>query len=83
MDGAKVAAWNKWVCIIAFSLVAFLFYWFIINKDGTLVEAVHNMKVVTMFGLMGLFAVLSGGIWLYFLWREKHLPKQEAEKQET
>ena len=74
MDGAKVTAWNRWVWLGLFTLVAFLFYHIIINEHGGLDEVVGDMEVVMMWGLMGFFLILSGGTWLYFRLRHKPLP---------
>ncbi|MCK5641028.1 MAG: hypothetical protein KAJ19_09535, partial [Gammaproteobacteria bacterium] len=71
MDGAKVTAWKRWVWLVVFALVAFLFYHVIINEHGGLAEAAGDMEVVMMFGLMGFFLMLSGVTWLYFQWRQK------------
>ena len=66
LDGAKVAAWSRWLWALVFGVVAFLFWHIIINEDGAIVEAASDVEVVMMLGLMGFFIVLSGGTWLYF-----------------
>jgi hypothetical protein len=77
-DGAKIVAWKRWIWLIIFVVVSFLFYHIIINEDGRITEAVGDMEVMMMFGLMGFFVLICGAIWLYFLLRQRRVPALET-----
>ena len=66
MDGGKLRSWNFWGWFVVAGVIAYVFYWIIINKDGRIQEAASNMKFIAMYLLMGLSLAISWGIWLYF-----------------
>ncbi len=70
LDGGKLAAWKWWVDLAALSLAVFFFIWFIINKDGTIVDAARNVRMAVMIGLAASSVILSSAVWLYF--RSRH-----------
>lgn len=75
MDGAKIKAWKFTVWFLAFLVVGFVFYHIIINKEGTLAQAVHDRNAIMMFGLMAFFLAVSFVTWRYFARRRKRMPE--------
>ena len=66
LDGSILVSWNKWVWIIVFGIVSFLFYHIIINNNAILASAVKDTNVVTMLALVLFSVIFSIGFWLYF-----------------
>ena len=66
MDGGKLRSRNFWEWLVVACIIAFVFYWIIINKDGKIQEAASNMKFIAMYVLMGLSLTISWGMWLFF-----------------
>ena len=62
-----------------FTVVVFLFYYIIINKDGEIVDAMGDIKVQMMFVITGVFLVLSVAVWLFFGLRHKRKAGKEHE----
>jgi phosphotransferase system glucose/maltose/N-acetylglucosamine-specific IIC component len=83
MDGYKLKTWNFWMALLVAVIVAFVFYWIIINKDGKLQDAAKDMNTIMMFILIGLSLIVSGSTWLYFFLRKKRLGVAAAEGQKT
>ena len=79
VDGERLAKWNKWVWLTVFTVVVFLFYYIIINKDGEIVDAMGDIKVQMMFVITGVFFVLSVAVWLFFRLRHKRSAVKEHE----
>ena len=71
VDGERLAKWNKWLWLVTFTIVVFLFYYIIINRDGGIVDAIGDIKVRMMFVITGVVLVLSVAIWLGFGLRHK------------
>ena len=71
VDGERLVKWHKWIWITVFTIVVFLFYYIIINKDGEIVDAMGDIKVQMMFVITGVFLVLSIGVWLFLGMRHK------------
>lgn len=76
MDGKRLKDWNLWIWGMCTGMVAYVFYLVIINnEDHKLQDAVKNMNVIMMFGLMGVALTISGIIYLYFWLHNKRRHK--------
>jgi hypothetical protein len=83
VDGERLAKWKKWAWLAVFTIVVFLYYYIIINKDGGLVDAIGDMKVQMMFVITGVFFVLSVVVWLFFgLWHKMRTGKEHEAEQD-
>ncbi|MFC2022939.1 hypothetical protein ACFLTL_02140, partial [Chloroflexota bacterium] len=83
LPGSKILAWKKWVWAVLTTLVAFAFWWIIINEEGTLAEAAILMDVKVMLGLMAFMLILSIATWLYFRIRYGQKPAESIGYMET
>jgi len=82
MDGKRIKDWSLWVWAACAIPVVLAFYYIIINPDHSLAQAVKDMNVHMMFGLMGIALIISGLIYLYFRLR-KGRPKVHAIERQT
>ena len=69
LDGGTLASWKKWVWLVVFAVVVFLFFHTVVNQAEVLTGAVKDMKVVVIFSLVAASAVLSLVFWAYFRMR--------------
>jgi hypothetical protein len=71
VDGERLVKWKKWVWLFVFTILVFLYYYIIINKDGGVVDAIGDLKVQMMFVITSVFLVFSIAVWLFFGLRHK------------
>ena len=71
VDGERLAKWNKAAWLVTFTIVVFLFYHIIINRNMQFEDAIGDLKVQMMFVITIVFLVLSVIVWLAFRLRHR------------
>ena len=66
LDGGTLASWKKWVWVIVFAVVSFVFYHIIVNKMKMLTDAVTDINVIVLLIITICCVIFSIGFWLYF-----------------
>jgi hypothetical protein len=70
-DGAKLKAWNFWVWFAVSCTVTFSFYYIFINKDGTVVQALTNVRMLIAYVLVGITFFTGITTWVFFTLRRR------------
>ncbi len=81
LDGGTLASWKKWVWLVTFALVFFVFYHFLVNRTGVLSEAIASVGVRSTLVLIGAFVAGSFLFWLYFRLRRGQAARAPAAPQ--
>ncbi len=65
--GLKVIRWQKLAWLILIGVSPFLFDWDILDSEAEAFSALPEGRVVLAFGLVIAYALMTFGVWLYFL----------------
>jgi hypothetical protein len=66
MDGAKIKAWNFWIWLSSFYIVAFAFAYYVVIKDDNLIMALKSKQTIGVYVFMGIWILIGFGSWLFF-----------------
>lgn len=66
MDGEKIFRWNKWIWLGSFSLVAFLFWHVLLNKNSKYAASFGQKNVKILFVMLGFYILITVGSYVYF-----------------
>jgi len=75
-DGSDIWSWKRGIWLGFFVLVAFCFHHFVLNPNGSEVQALQQNGVQTLLLLIGIFGGATLALWLLFPFR---LGRQEAQ----
>lgn len=71
LDGSVVMRWSRLGWAALFGTVTFLWWELVLNRDGEYADAFKQTDARVVLIALLVFMVTTGGLWLFFWWRER------------